>query len=101
MWVDLLIVAPVTLFLLWLYVYSAPRRRSRRLRILDRCVLVGAPGAVVAIVVGGHAWIDYPGMGLNVMLVAAAYVVLVVLLGLGWWARRNAAKDLDKSERQS
>lgn len=87
MWIDLFVSAPVTLFLVWLYRYSTPSTRPGWLRVLDAAVLMSAPLALVAIIAGGHAWIDYPGTGLNVMLVAAAYVVVLALLGLGWALR--------------
>jgi len=87
MWIDLLISAPVTVFLLWLYWYSAPRNAPRWSRLIDRLVLVFSPLAVVAIIGLGHARFDFPGMGLNVMLVAAAYLTLIFLLGGGWLQR--------------
>lgn len=87
MWVDLLISAPVTAFLLWLYWYSAPGDAPRWLRWVDRALLVGSPLALVGIIALGHARIDYPGMGLNVMLVAAGYLVVLALLGAGWGLR--------------
>lgn len=87
MWVDLLISAPVTLFLLWLYWYSAPDPAPRWSRLADRAVLLISPLAVVLIIVLGHAYVDFAGMGLNVMLVASAYMTLIFLLGLGWLQR--------------
>lgn len=90
MWVDLLISAPVTLFLLWLYWYSAPERAPRWSKLLDRATLLLSPLAVVLIIVLGHAYIDFAGMGLNVMLVASAYLTLVFILGLGWVQRALA-----------
>lgn len=97
MWIDLLISAPVTLFLLWLFWYSAPPGRTRRVRIVDSCLLALAPAAVVTIIVIGHARIDdageWTGMGLNVMLVASAYLVLISLLGLGWLQRALAGRN--------
>src|SRR6056297_225072 len=87
MWVDLLISAPVTLFLLWLYWYSAPDNAPAWSRLLDRAALLISPAAVILIIAVGHARIDFPGMGLNVMLVASAYLTLVFVLGLGWLQR--------------
>ncbi len=92
MWVDLLISAPVTLFLLWLYWYSAPDRAPRWSRLIDRAVLLLSPLAVVLIIVLGHARIDFVGMGLNVMLVASAYLTLISVLGLGWLQRALAIR---------
>lgn len=92
MWVDLLISAPVTLFLIWLYWYSAPRVAPRWSRLLDYGVLLLSPLAVVLIIAIGHARIDFAGMGLNVMLVAAAYLTLIFLLGLGWLQRALAVR---------
>lgn len=96
MWIDLLISAPVTLFLLWLYWYSAPEAAPGWSRLVDRGILVAAPAAVVLIIVLGHARIEYPGMGLNVMLVASAYLALVSVLGIGWLQRaRTSRRDSD------
>ena len=90
MWVDLLISAPVTLFLLWLYWYSAPEEAPRWSRLIDRLLLVISPLAVVFIIGMGHARIDFAGMGLNVMLVVSAYLTLIFLLGAGWLLRAVA-----------
>lgn len=95
MWVDLLISAPVTMFLVWLYWYSAPDGRPGWLRTLDLCLLALAPLVVAAIIIAGHVWIDYPGMGLNVILVASAYLTLISLLGAGWLQRAKASRRRD------
>lgn len=87
MWVDLLISAPITLFLLWLFWYSAPAGAPRWQQWTDVVVLLVTAISVVLIIVLGHLRIDYPGMGLNVMLVATAYIVLITLLGAGWLVR--------------
>ncbi|MGK7294255.1 MAG: hypothetical protein ACNS61_00330, partial [Candidatus Wenzhouxiangella sp. M2_3B_020] len=87
MWIDLFVSAPVTLFLLWLYWYSRPATAPRWSRLVDAVVLVVSPAVVVAIIVVGHATIEWAGMGLNVMLVASAYISLIVLLGIGWLQR--------------
>lgn len=92
MWVDLLISAPVTLFLLWLYWYSAPENAPGWSRMLDGAALLLSPLAVVLIITVGHARIDMPGMGLNVMLVAVAYLTLIFILGLGWLQRVLAVR---------
>lgn len=98
MWVDLLISAPVTLFLLWLYWYSAPDEAPRWSVLVDRLVLAVAPLAVVMIIAMGHASIEFAGMGLNVMLVAAAYVTLVFVLGGGWLQRIVATRNASSTE---
>lgn len=92
MWVDLLISAPVTAFLLWLYWYSAPESAPGWSRLLDRAALLISPLAVILIIAVGHDRIEFPGMGLNVMLVAAAYVTLIFVLGLGWLQRVLAGR---------
>ncbi|MFO7762743.1 MAG: hypothetical protein R6V61_03290 [Wenzhouxiangellaceae bacterium] len=92
MWVDLLISAPVTAFLLWLYWYSAPDAAPGWSRRVDRLLLAVSPLAVIAIIALGHARIDLPGMALNVMLVAAAYLTLLFLLGVGWLQRAVAVR---------
>ncbi|MGK7295270.1 MAG: hypothetical protein ACNS61_05465 [Candidatus Wenzhouxiangella sp. M2_3B_020] len=92
MWIDLFVSAPVTLFLLWLYWYSRPAAAPRWSRLVDAVVLVASPAVVVAIIVVGHATIEWAGMGLNVMLVASAYISLIVLLGIGWLQRFAAGR---------
>ena len=87
MWIDLFVSAPVTLFMLWLYRYSTPAVRPRWLRVLDQVMLWLAPISVVMILAIGHAVVDFEGMGLNVMLVAAAYLTMIGLFGLGWLVR--------------
>ncbi len=81
--VDLLISAPVVVFLLWLYARSA----SGSLTGLDRLLLVLTPVALVAIIIGFHRTLEVEGMGLNVIAVATAYLVVLALLGLGWTVR--------------
>lgn len=92
MWLDLFISAPITLFLLWLYWYSAPSGAPRWQQWTDAALLLLAALAVVMIIVLGHLLLDYPGMGLNVMLVATAYMVLITLLGAGWLVRLMRAR---------
>ncbi|MEM7055120.1 MAG: hypothetical protein AAF446_11350 [Pseudomonadota bacterium] len=87
MWIDLFVSAPVTLFMLWLYRYSTPTARPAWLRSVDGLLLVLAPLSVIAIIAIGHSVVDFAGMGLNVMLVAAAYLTLIGLLGFGWMLR--------------
>ncbi|MDT8439721.1 MAG: hypothetical protein RQ729_12010 [Wenzhouxiangellaceae bacterium] len=89
MLLDLLISAPITALLVALQVYFRPNTLPPDRRRLDTILTVLAPLSVVVILVLGHLWIDYPGMGLNVMLVATAYLVLLAVLALGWWLRRR------------
>ena len=91
--VDIFVCTPVTVFLVWLYLRSRPKGRPTWLRVVDTTVLVAAPAAGLLILVGGHAWADWEGMGLNVMLVASTYIAVVGLLSIGWavraaWRRR-------------
>jgi len=98
MWIDLSISAPTTLFLVWLYWYSAPDLAPRWSRLIDRAVLLLSPLAVVVIIVYGHACIDFAGVGLNIMLVASAYLTLVSVLGLGWLQRKWAVRRISPEE---
>jgi hypothetical protein len=82
----------VTLFLLWLYWYSAPESAPTWSRLIDRAALLVSPLAVILIIAVGHARIDFAGMGLNVMLVASAYLALIFVLGLGWLQRALAVR---------
>lgn len=93
MWLDLLISAPVTLVLVGLYWRCGPVGRAKRRVRFDAVVMLFALLSMVLIIVLGHAWIEYPGMGLNVMLVAAAYLSVLIVLGVGAWLRWNAGRD--------
>lgn len=90
MWIDLLISAPVTIFLMWLYWYSAPAGQTRAGRWRDRSLFVVAPVVAGAIIVLCHLRMDLEGVGLNVIAVASAYLVVCGLLGLGWVLRAGA-----------
>jgi len=96
--IDLLILAPVVLFLLWLYDYSAPRDRLTRDRWLDRAV------ALVAVLVGGgtlfalHSLLEVEGLARNVIAVAAAYLTFLALLAVGWLRRWRVAAGRSKKK---
>ncbi len=77
---------------MWLYCYSAPPDRRPGVRILDRCLLVLAPVLAVTIIVACHRLLDIEGMGLSVIAVAAAYLAVCTLLGLGWLIRHRRTR---------
>lgn len=81
MWLDLLISMPVTAVLVWIYWFFWPSGLSSGQRRLDALLILLAPVSLIVILVLGHAWIDYPGTGLNVMLVATAYIAVLSILG--------------------
>lgn len=85
--VDLLITAPVVVFLLWLYAYSTPAERSAGVRTMDRVLMVLTPVVAAGLIAGIHAALDLDGMGRNVIAVATAYLAALALLGLGWGVR--------------
>jgi hypothetical protein len=93
MWVDFFIIAPVSLFLLWLFWYSAPAGRSRGQRWLDVLIGVAALIGAVGILIGVHATLDIEGPDRNVIAVAGAYVFLVAMLGFGWLRRLWSGRD--------
>lgn len=84
---DILISLPVLGLLIWLFLFSAPRERSRGGIWRDRVFAIAAPAAALATIVAGHAWGTAEGMALNVMAVASGYLVCVGLLGAGWAVR--------------
>lgn len=85
--VDLLISAPVVVFLLWLYARTAPDGRNGSVRWLDRALMLLTPITAIGLIVGIHAVLDLEGMGRNVIAVATAYLAVLALLGLGWTVR--------------
>lgn len=87
MWIDALIMTPVTVFLLWLFAYSAPADRSRFDRVCDRLVMMVSvlAGAVVLFIL--HRGLDIEGMGRSLVAVACAYLVFLTILVLGWLRR--------------
>ncbi|QKK02810.1 MAG: hypothetical protein HND55_09225 [Pseudomonadota bacterium] len=89
--IDLLILAPVVIFLLWLYGYSAPSGRPTRDRWLDRATAAAAVVGGVGTLLGLHALLDVDGLARNVIAVAAAYLVFLTLLSLGWLRRWYAS----------
>ncbi len=89
MWVDFIILTPVLVFLLWLYWFSRP---AARLGPVDRLVLGLTPLLVTGTLWAVHASLDVEGMGLNVIAVAAGYLVGCMLLGAGWGFRVKAAR---------
>lgn len=87
MWIDLLITAPVVVFLLWLYWYATRNARAKRQRTIDRLTLAATPLVAAAVIVGCHYGIDLDGAGLNVIAVASGYLSALAVLAVGWWAR--------------
>lgn len=85
--IDLFLLLPVGLFLLWLYVYSAPQDRSRAAVRVDRAVVPIAVLATAATLGGLHAGLDVEGLGRSVIALASAYLVLIAVLGTGWIIR--------------
>ncbi len=87
MWIDFVVMGPVVAFALWLYWFSRPRVCVRRIRWLDRAVLMATPVSVIGCIVVFHRVSEVEGMGLNVMAVASAYLLASAILGLGWVGR--------------
>lgn len=93
MLIDALILLPVTVFLLWLYVYSGPRGLSGRRWWADRLpAFVSFAGSAV-VLVWLHLTLEYEDLNRNIMAVVGAYLVLLTGLGCGWllrWRRSRA-----------
>lgn len=87
MLVDLLILLPVTVFLLWLYAYSGPRGLRGRAWWLDRLPALLALVVSVAVLAWLHLTFDVDGLYRNIVAVVSAYLVLLVGLGLAWMLR--------------
>lgn len=92
MLIDALILLPVTLFLLWLYVYSGPRRLTGRRWLADRLPALLALVAAGGVLVGLHLTLEFDGLNRNIIAVVSAYLVLLAGLGLAWllrWRRHS------------
>lgn len=87
MWIDFFIIAPVSLFLLWLFWYTAPAGRSRWQGRIDVMVATIALGGAVGVLVGLHAVLPIEGADRHLLAVAGTYLFLVLALGLGWLRR--------------
>ena len=87
MLIDFLLLLPVTVFLLWLYVYSGPRGLGGADWLVDRLPAALALVASVAALSGIHLWASFEGLTLNVIAVVSAYLVLLFGLGLSWLLR--------------
>lgn len=86
---DLFIMAPVVLFLLWLYWYSTPNPWPRsQVRVDWLIVGFGLLGSF-AVLAGLHAYLDSSVQGLsrNVIAVASSYLFFIFVLGAGWIRR--------------
>lgn len=85
--VDVFILSPVVLFLLWLFWYSAPRGRPDGLKWLDIGLAAMACTVALAVFSGLHAWLDIEGMDKSIIVVAASYLTFVGMMGLSWLVR--------------
>lgn len=87
MLIDALILLPVTLFLLWLYVYSGPRGLTGRRWLADRLPAVLALAASAAVLASLHLNLEFDDLNRNIIAVVSAYLVLLAGLGLAWLLR--------------
>lgn len=92
MLIDVLILLPVTAFLVWLYVYSAPAGLRGGRWLADRLPAGLSLLAEVATLVGLHWTLDLDGLSRNVIAVASAYLVLLTGLAIGWFLRWRRAR---------
>lgn len=92
MWIDGLIMTPVTIFLLWLFAYSAPSDCSPADRARDGLIMLASVLAGLSVLTLLHGGLDIDGMGRSLVSVACAYLVFLAILGLGWLARFARAK---------
>jgi hypothetical protein len=85
--IDALILLPVSIFLLWLYLYSGGSDLSGPARLRDRAPALLAPIASVAVLAGLHMSLEVDGLSRNVVAVTSAYLTLLGVLGSGWLMR--------------
>src|SRR5690625_7867211 len=85
MFVDALILLPVTVFLLWLYAYCGPRKLRGRAWLADRWPAFAAIAASIVTLFGLHLAMDgVYSIHRSAWAVSAAYMGLVIVLGYGW-----------------
>lgn len=92
MLIDALILLPVTLFLLWLYIYSGPRGLTGRRWWADRLPAAVSLMASAAALIGLHSVLEYEDLNRNIIAVVAAYLALLTGLGLAWLLRWMRAR---------
>ncbi|QOC21298.1 hypothetical protein IC757_09545 [Wenzhouxiangella sp. AB-CW3] len=85
--VDILILLPVTGFLLWLFWLTAPAGRSSSLRRLDCLLALAACGVAAAVFFALHGWLDIEGMDRSMIVVAVSYLSFIASMGLSWLVR--------------
>ena len=87
MLIDVLILLPVTVFLLWLYAYSGPAGLRGRDWLTDRWPAMVALTLAIGTLLGLHLTLELDGLSRNVIAVVSAYLVLLTGLGLAWLLR--------------
>ncbi|NEZ03670.1 hypothetical protein G4Y73_05815 [Wenzhouxiangella sp. XN201] len=87
MFIDALILLPVTLFLLWLYAYSGPSELRGRAWWVDRLPALLALVVSLGVLAWLHITLDVDGLYRNIVAVVSAYLVLLAGLGLAWLMR--------------
>lgn len=87
MLIDALILLPVTLFLLWLYVYSGPRGLRGGAWVADRLPAMLGLLVAAAVLVWLHLTLEFEDLNRNIIAVVSAYLVLLAGLGLAWLLR--------------
>jgi quinol-cytochrome oxidoreductase complex cytochrome b subunit len=87
--IDNLIMAPVWLFLLWLYWYSTPTQWPRLALFVDWAIAAIAVLGSLLILAWLHHSLDpsVEGLSRNVIAVVSAYLYLIFVLGAGWIRR--------------
>lgn len=87
MLIDILILLPVTVFLLWLYAYSGPRGLRGSAWLVDRLPAVAAVFLAGGVLVWLHLTLAFDDLNRNIIAVVSAYLVLLAGLGLAWLLR--------------
>lgn len=94
---DVLLLMPVTAFLLWLFWYTAPAQRPATQAVIDIFVAAGAVAAALIVLAGLHATLAIEGIDRSLIAVASAYLTLLIVLAAGWLRRgRNGLAPADK-----
>lgn len=85
--VDVLILLPIVGFMLWLFWFTAPPGRHRRLRRADILLAVAACLFSAAVFSALHGLLDMEGMDQSIIVVAVSYLTFIMAMGVCWLAR--------------
>jgi len=92
MLIYIVILLPVTIFLLWLYAYSGPRALRGSARLANCLPAIAAVFLAGGVLVWLHWTLAFDDLNRNIIALVTAYLVLMAGLGLAWLLRWQRAR---------